>query len=381
MKRVLNAVLGGCLLVASCAAPKKDTITIKGKVQFPDNQFNMEIVERNGFDKTIIDSCKVNADGTYQFTMKVDRPGVYTLECQKWQSVQFWAEDEDLEINFRGMDTARIKIKNPPYVHINGGPNNEVMNLLNWDSYRGYQLMIGVSQGVYRIEGLDMQAKQETSMKFYDMLGDESRARSKYIAEHYADRNSVLAVLPMLRGNENAALVEQVLAKLEAKNPDYAPLKKYKADMAEAKAQKERLAEGKVAPEFSYPTPDGNKNLGPQDFKGKILVLDFWASWCAPCRKKNKELNQQYPELRDAGLEVISVSLDSKKAPWLQALKEDRVAWVQLIDETGFEQSEVRKAYKVEQVPTVYLIGPDGNILLKNPEVEEIHEIIRQKRS
>ena len=136
MKRVLNAVLGGCLLVASCAAPKKDTITIKGKVQFPDNQFNMEIVERNGFDKTIIDSCKVNADGTYQFTMKVDRPGVYTLECQKWQSVQFWAEDEDLEINFRGMDTARIKIKNPPYVHINGGPNNEVMNLLNWDSYR-----------------------------------------------------------------------------------------------------------------------------------------------------------------------------------------------------------------------------------------------------
>lgn len=273
MKRVLNAVLGGCLLVASCAAPKKDTITIKGKVQFPDNQFNMEIVERNGFDKTIIDSCKVNADGTYQFTMKVDRPGVYTLDCQKWQSVQFWAEDEDLEIDFRGMDTARIKIKNSPYVYINGGPNNEVMNLMNWDSYRNYQLMIGVSQGVYRIEGLDMQAKQETSMKFYDMLGDESRARSKYIAEHYADRNSVLAVLPMLRGNENAALVEQVLAKLEAKNPDYAPLKKYKADMAEAKAQKERLAEGKVAPEFSYPTPDGNKNLGPQDFKGKILVL------------------------------------------------------------------------------------------------------------
>ena len=250
MKRVLNAVLGGCLLVASCAAPKKDTITIKGKVQFPDNQFNMEIVERNGFDKTIIDSCKVNADGTYQFTMKVDRPGVYTLECQKWQSVQFWAEDEDLEINFRGMDTARIKIKNPPYVHINGGPNNEVMNLLNWDSYRGYQLMIGVSQGVYRIEGLDMQAKQETSMKFYDMLGDESRARSKYIAEHYADRNSVLAVLPMLRGNENAALVEQVLAKLEAKNPDYAPLKKYKADMAEAKAKKSVWLKVRWLPSF-----------------------------------------------------------------------------------------------------------------------------------
>ena len=154
MKRVLNAVLGGCLLVASCAAPKKDTITIKGKVQFPDNQFNMEIVERNGFDKTIIDSCKVNEDGTYRFTMKVDRPGVYTLDCQKWQSVQFWAEDEDLEIDFRGMDTARIKIKNPPYVYINGGPNNEVMNLMNWDSYlgrTGHNYFLYEEDGILRI--------------------------------------------------------------------------------------------------------------------------------------------------------------------------------------------------------------------------------------
>ena len=97
--------------------------------------------------------------------------------------------------------------------------------------------------------------------------------------------------------------------------------------------------------------------------------------------EKNKELNRQYPELRDMGLEVISISLDNKKAPWLQALKEDGVTWVQLIDESGFEQSKVREAYKVEQVPTVYLIGPDGNILSKNPEVEEIHVIIKQKRS
>ena len=82
-------------------------------------------------------------------------------------------------------------------------------------------------------------------MKFYDMLSDESRARIKYIAEHYADRNSVLAVLPMLRGNENAELVEKVLAKLEAKNPDYAPLKKYKADMAEVKSFVKVLPRGK----------------------------------------------------------------------------------------------------------------------------------------
>ena len=71
MKKIFSAVLGGCLLLGACAATEQKTITIKGKVQFPDNSFNMEIVERNGFDKTIIDSCKVNEDGTYRFTIPV----------------------------------------------------------------------------------------------------------------------------------------------------------------------------------------------------------------------------------------------------------------------------------------------------------------------
>lgn len=125
------------LLMISGVMDAQQVITIKGKVQFPDNRLKMEIVERNGFDKTVLDSCEVNADGTYELKMKVERPGVYQLDCQKWQAVQFWAEDENLEINFRGMDTARIKIKNPPYVYINGGPNNELMNLVNWGRIPG----------------------------------------------------------------------------------------------------------------------------------------------------------------------------------------------------------------------------------------------------
>mgnify|MGYP002082613169 FL=1 len=124
MRKFLSVMFVACMVMLTSSVFAQKTITIKGKVKFPYNRFNMEIVERQGFDKTVLDSCKVNADGTYEFKMKVDKPGVYTLDCQKWQSVSFWAEDEDLEINFRGEDTARIKIKNPPYVYINGGPNN-----------------------------------------------------------------------------------------------------------------------------------------------------------------------------------------------------------------------------------------------------------------
>lgn len=376
MKKILSLVLGGCLFMCTGAAFAQKTITIKGKVQFPDNKFNMEIVERQGFDKIIIDSCKVNADGTYEMKMQVKRPGRYSLDCQKWQGVEFWAEDEDLEINFRGMDTAKIKIKNPPFVYINGGPNNEVMNLLNWDNYRGYQLMIGVSQGVYRIPGIDDATKQDVSGKFYSMLGDESRARIAYLAEHYADRNSVLAVLPMLRGEQYDALREKVLAQLEAKNPNYAPLLKYKHSIAEAKAQQERLAEGKVAPEFSYPDPSGKKSYGPQDFKGKILVLDFWASWCGPCRSEIPNLKKDYKEFSDKGVVFLSVSIDKDGAAWRKAMKEENMPWTQVnAPKAG---KDVMKLYQFSGIPYILVLDKEGRIVGKNLRGQELTDKLNE---
>lgn len=360
----------------------QQTITIKGKVKFPYKHFKMEIIERQGFDKIILDSCEVKEDGTYEFKMKVEKPGVYTLDCQKWQSVQFWAEDEDLLIDFRGEDTAKIKIKNPPYVYIHGGPNNEVMNLMNWDGYRGYQLMIGVSQGVYRIPGIDDQTKQEVSGKFYDMLGDESRARTRYIAEHYAERNSVLAVLPMVRGEGSEQLIEEVLTRLEKKNPNYPPLLKYKADAAEAKAQKERLAEGKPAPEFSFMTPDGKKKLGPQNFKGKILVLDFWASWCGPCRAEIPHLKEAYKEYKDKGVEFFSVSIDKDDAAWRKAMKEENMAWPQV--QAPGAGKEVMKLYQFSGIPYILVIDKDGNIVEKNLRgkalTDKLEEMVKGKK-
>lgn len=379
MKKTLGFVLGGCLLLGASALSAQKTITIKGKVQFPENRFNMEIVERNGFDKTILDSCKVKEDGTYEFKMKVERPGVYTLDCQKWQSVQFWAEDEDLEINFRGKDTAKIVIKNPPYVHIYGGPNNEVMNLVNWDGYRGYQLMIGVSQGVYRIQGIDDQAKQEVSGKFYDMLGNESHARRRYIAEHYGDRNSVLAVLPSLGREGDAELVESVLKRLEAKNPNYAPLLKFKKDREEAKAQRERLAEGKVAPEFSYPTPDGKKNLGPQDFKGKILVLDFWASWCGPCRQEIPHLKEAYELYHKKGVEFFSVSIDKDGNAWRKAMKEENMPWKQA--QAPKAGKDVMKLYQFSGIPYILVLDKEGRIVGKNLRGKALNDKLEEMLS
>ncbi|MDE5610457.1 MAG: TlpA family protein disulfide reductase, partial [Odoribacter sp.] len=118
------------------------------------------------------------------------------------------------------------------------------------------------------------------------------------------------------------------------------------------------------------------KKVRLSDFRGKYVLLDFWASWCAPCRVKNKELFRLYPDLKKKGLEIISVSLDDDLQQWQEAVRKDRIGWVQLVDLAGFDASRVARDYKIQQVPTVFLIDPQGQIVSTNPRHEDIISIL-----
>ncbi|WP_207784567.1 TlpA disulfide reductase family protein [Marinifilum breve] len=373
MRTILIALIS--VILFSCVQqPADNYITIKGKVKFPDNQFKMTIVKRNGFEKTIIDSVELKPDNSYEFKMKVDNPGVYTLDCQKWQSVRFWAEDEDLEIDFRGRDTAKIKIKNPPFVYIKGGPNNEVMNLLSFNSYRSYQGMIAAGKIMYQASKSDSKEWKESAAEGYNRNYVQTDAYMRYVAKYYADRNSIISVLGSLRKESDQPLKEHIIKTLEAKNPNYQPLLDYKKEMAEAKAAREKMMEGKVAPDFSFPTKKGDKNYGPKDFRGKYVLIDFWASWCGPCRQEIPHLKKEYEKYHGKGLEMLSVSIDHSKNAWMKAMRKEKMPWPQV--QAPKSGKDIMKEYQFSGIPFIVLLDKEGKIVGKNLRGEKLEKLL-----
>jgi peroxiredoxin len=133
---------------------------------------------------------------------------------------------------------------------------------------------------------------------------------------------------------------------------------------------------GQQAYEISLPTIKGD-TVKLSSLRGKVVLIDFWASWCGPCRITNRKMIKIYPKYKDKGFEILGISLDKDWTDWKKAVEKDKITWLQVNDNGGWEAKTGEK-WNIYQIPTSFLVDKEGKVVAMDLEGKELEKAIRE---
>jgi thiol-disulfide isomerase/thioredoxin len=197
--------------------------------------------------------------------------------------------------------------------------------------------------------------------KPYTTLIDQHNVYLKNFIEKHSTSFSALAAIQQLQPDQFGDTYKKLDADLYKKYPNSAYVKSFH----ESVVKQNMLGIGTQAPEINMNSPEG-KPIALSSLKGKVVLVDFWASWCGPCRAENPTVVAAYKKYASKGFDIYSVSLDKDGEKWKQAIAKDGLIWKNHVSDLKFWQSPVVQLYNFNAIPTNVLIDKEGKILAKN---------------
>lgn len=247
--------------------------------------------------------------------------------------------------------------------------NAKVTGSKVYDEQQAYNKTIGGSiMEIDRIangrfsSGTPAQQKDTAFVKAIDSwfrkkIADRTEAQIQFAKDNPHSFFAVVALMESAGSKMNVAQVEPIYNSIDEKWRVTGLGK----DMAKRIQAAKAVNVGDAAPEFTLNDASG-KPVSLASLKGKVVLIDFWASWCEPCRAESPNLKTQYKLYKDKGFEIISVSLDTDRKSWLKAIADDGLTWLQVSDLKGYRSNAVQ-SYGIGGVPSFFLIGRDGKII------------------
>jgi peroxiredoxin len=213
--------------------------------------------------------------------------------------------------------------------------------------------------------------KRDSLLTIYYALNEKKSAiDSSYIVENSSSYASVLA----LRGNFYTLDIEGLETALSGLDTPLRDMEEYKYMYGKLERMK-AVDIGQPYTDFALPTPDGSTLAVSDVHQGNVMLIDFWASWCGPCRRANPEVVAIYSEYKDKGFEILGVSLDRDEASWKKAIEDDKLTWPHISD-LKYWNSEGAELYGVPAIPHTVLVDREGKIIAKNLHGDELREAI-----
>lgn len=350
-------------------AQSEKSIAIYGHVQ----NLNPEIFKKYnkiwlyegiGNQRKLIDSTEVNEQG--DFKLKANKKQTqYSLDILKWQTASFWA-DADVKVLARGYDTSKFKMKNSGFVELQSGSKaTQIINAADYNQYLASEEM-----KILNDEWLiaNRTAQQDSTWRkyiksdgFIKKSGEFNRLRLEKFIEVNSDSPAIAYLLSLYPTDNDSAFFESNIQQALKKYPQSENLKYLSKEYQTKKNIRNSLKNKSQIPSFAYPSPKGDV-INIESFKGKYVLIDFWASWCGPCRKAIPEVKELYAKYKDKGFEVLSVSVDSNEEAWRKAMAQENMPWPQVLSP---DKEKTLKEFMIVGIPTLFLIDREGKIIQK----------------
>ncbi|HEU5168692.1 MAG TPA: TlpA disulfide reductase family protein [Chitinophagaceae bacterium] len=382
MRKIVLSVLLISLL-ASCKENDSKTFTVAGVLHnAPSKVVYIEESDITTGQKAIKDSSDVAADGKFSLNINAKKDAVYNLRLQNDAS-QFVtiindASKINLDVDFN---------KRTDFYNVTGSKASK--------SIQEYLAKITGMQRdrftiYYQIDSIkknngDSALVQDLNIK-QQQISNEEKAFTQQSVQQATNSSLSLFILSTYQGmardpnfrvngfteEEVVVLLNDVLTKFPERT-DIAGIR----NSVEAGIPKLKWV-GKQAPEISLPDTEG-RTVKLSSFRGKYVLVDFWASWCGPCRRENPNVVQAYNHFKNKNFTILGVSLDRQKEPWEKAIVDDNLNWTHISD-LKYWQSEVVPIYEIAGIPFNVLVDPDGKVVAENLRgkalEQKLHEVL-----
>jgi len=356
MRRVFSLFI--TLLLISCDQNDSDSYSIEGNAFGYEDGTPVYLFEiDNNNNSNIMDTLVVKRGKFTGSYLKIDDTALHFFRVGDSKgNILFFIENEDLKVTIY-KDSLGSSF-------VTGGLQNEL--------YTEYQSKIA-QLARKRIETTDAyrtaQREQdgiliaELRKENIAISVEETAYKRKFVRENSNSIFGLMLLSELFSKQEMTS--SEVTALINGLGPKLAT-HKLATELKTSLDAKKMSEIGGTAPQFSAPTPTGEM-LSLQDVLGKYTIIDFWASWCRPCRKENPNVVNVYNKYHDKGLNIISVSLDKagQKERWLKAIKDDKMDWYH-VSNLRFWQDPIAKQYNVRSIPATFLLDDKGNIIDKD---------------
>lgn len=365
MKKLLILCLGVLMVQFSFAqAQKPISVSVTGNI-FDAKMDSVHLSQFMGNRFVHIQSSAISEKGDFSIKTNVPNPDFYVLLLGEDRINLILKEKADIKIYGDGKDINM-------FANIIGAPESSAMKvfIVQMKQYNTKRTELTNKMRANPTDKVKIDAELK---KEYDAF---ARLRQAYLVQN---RNSA-ALLPALSTFDPATewiAYEQVALQLEKSLPGSPTIKNTFDNYLAQKAQKEALnflSPGKEAPDFEELLVDGKTKMKLSDLRGQVVLLDFWASWCGPCRRENPNVVNLYNKYKEKGFTVMSVSLDKDGNKWKQAIEKDKLSWPNHVSDLKGWSCAAAKKYQVRGIPFTVLIDQEGKIIktkLRGPELEQ----------